>query len=85
MKLLEITVSGTDEALLKKVEQFAARLGLQVQFRRPEKPLPLSNKKKSEDKDSALEAINELTKLNAFKDIEDPARWERELRKDRSL
>ncbi|MCA1764057.1 MAG: hypothetical protein ABR574_01205 [Cryomorphaceae bacterium] len=81
MKTIVITVTGDDDTLLKKVKEFAARLGLQVQFRRSMNDWP--DNKKPEDRKEALEAMKSLAKLKPFGDIVDPVSWQKEQRKDR--
>jgi len=83
MKTIVITVTGDDDTVLKKVEKFAARLGLQVQFRRSTNEWP--DDKMQEDRNEALEAMKALAKLKPFQEIVDPVSWQKEHRKDRRL
>ena len=36
-------------------------------------------------KKKALDALENLSKIEAFKDIEDPVKWQKEQRKDRNI
>jgi hypothetical protein len=83
MKTIVITVTGDDDTLLRKVEEFAARLGLQVQFRRSTNNWP--DDKKPGDRNEALEAMKALAKLKPFREIVDPVSWQKEQRKGRRL
>lgn len=83
MKTLVITVTGDDDTLLKKVKEFAARLGLQVQFRYSTNDW--LDDKNPEDRKEALEAMKSLAKLKPFRDIADPVSWQKKQRKDRRL
>lgn len=75
---MEITISGEDKKLLKQVEELAKRLGLKV-FRKPVKPeINDANK-------VAIEALQQLSQMGAFKEIEDPAAWQKQIRKDRNM
>lgn len=73
---MEITISGEDKERLKQVEELAKDLGLKI-----------SKKQARQDKrkKKALEALKNLAKSGAFKDIDDPVAWQREQRKDRNI
>ncbi|MDT0648336.1 hypothetical protein RM545_16720 [Zunongwangia sp. F260] len=73
---MEITISGEDKKLLMQVEELARKLGLQISRKKM-----LQEKKKKK----ALEALEDLAKIGAFKDIDDPVAWQREQRKDRDI
>ena len=73
---MEITISGEDKERLRQVEELAKDLGLKIS-----KKQVLQDKKKRK----ALEALENLAKLGAFKDIDDPVAWQREQRKDRNI
>ncbi|WP_373055843.1 hypothetical protein [Zunongwangia sp. H14] len=73
---MQITISGEDKERLKQVEALAKQLGLKV-----------SKKQVLQDikKKKAMEALQGLAKMGAFKDIDDPVAWQREQRKDRNI
>ena len=73
---MQITISGKDKNLLKQVEDLAQRLGLEVSKKQ---------EMKTKKKQKALDALESLKNLNAFKDIDDPVTWQREQRKDRNI
>lgn len=73
---MEITISGEDKKLLMQVEELARKLGLKISRKKM-----LQDKKKKK----ALEALENLAKIGAFKDIDDPVAWQREQRKDRNI
>ena len=70
---MEITISGKDKKLLQQVEALAKRLGLKIS-----KAEVLEEKKNKK----AIEALESLAKIGAFKDIDDPVAWQKEQRKD---
>ena len=73
---MEITISGEDKERLKQVEDLAKRLGLKIS-----KKKVLQDKRKKK----AMEALEDLAKMGAFKGIDDPVAWQREQRKDRNI
>lgn len=73
---MEIIISGEDKDGLKQVEELAKRLGLKIS-----KKQVVQEKKKKK----AMEALEGLAKMGAFKDIDDPVAWQREQRKDRNI
>lgn len=68
---MQITISGKDKERLQQVEDLAKRLGLKISKKR------LLKEKK---KEVAIEALKELRKMGAFKDIKDPVAWQKEQR-----
>ena len=70
---MKITISGKDKERLQQVEKLAKQLGLQV-----DKKELLQEKKKKK----ALDALENLSKMGAFNDIEDPVKWQRDQRVD---
>lgn len=73
---MEITISGDDNKSLSQVKKLAEELGLKIS---EDKNLQSAKNKK------AVEALEGLSKINAFKDIDDPVEWQREVRKDRKI
>ena len=62
---MKITISGKNRESLKQVEKLAKQLDLEV-----DKKDLLQEKKKKK----ALDALENLSKIEAFKDIEDPVK-----------
>ena len=75
---MEITISGKDKKHLKQVEELAKELGLKI-FKKPVNP------KLNKDNKIAIEALQQLSKMGAFKEIEDPVAWQQQIRKDRNM
>lgn len=73
---MEITISGKDKKLLRQVEELAIRLGLSISK---------TEKVQENKKEKVLEALENLSRINAFADIDDPVAWQREQRKDRVI
>lgn len=73
---MEIIISGKDKEHLQQVEDLAKSLGLKIS-----KKHVLQEKKKKK----ALDALEKLAKIKAFKDIDDPVAWQKEQRKDRNI
>ncbi|MBZ9728749.1 hypothetical protein LB467_03545 [Salegentibacter sp. JZCK2] len=73
---MEITISGKDKERLQQVEELAKSLGLKIS-----KKQVLQEKKKKK----AIDALEKLAKMGAFKDIDDPVAWQKEQRKDRNI
>jgi hypothetical protein len=73
---MQIIISGEDKKRVKLVEKLAKELGLTIS---EQESLQSSKNKK------AIEALDGLSKINAFKNIEDPVAWQREIRKDRNI
>lgn len=77
---MEITISGTNRKHLKQVEELAERLGLYIQ-----KGTQIENTDCESKSEKAYEALEELAKMESFKEIDDPVAWQREIRKDRNI
>ncbi|MBY5958962.1 hypothetical protein KUV50_12495 [Membranicola marinus] len=75
---MEIKISGDDPKLLKQVEELAKNLGLKITKSDIDQEAIKNNK-------MALNALQNLAKSKAFKDIKDPVSWQREVRKDREI
>jgi hypothetical protein len=73
---MELIISGEDKERLNQIENLAKKLGLKISKRQVQQ-----DKKKKK----AMEALENLAKMGAFKDIDDPVAWQREQRKDRNL
>ncbi len=74
---MEITISGKNKKHLKQVEELAKQLDLKI-FKKPVNP------KVNKDNKTAIEALQQLSKMGAFKEIEDPVAWQQQIRKDRN-
>lgn len=74
---MEITISGEDKKLLKQIEELAKGLGLKI-FKKPK------DSKVNKDNKIVIEALLQLSKMSAFKEIEDPVAWQKQIRKDRN-
>ena len=72
---MKISISGRDKERLQQVEKLAKQLGLQVD----EKEWQQEKKKKK-----ALDALENLSKMGAFNDIDDPVKWQKDQRVDRN-
>ena len=78
---MEITISGKDKNLLKQVEAFAKRLGLNIN-----KPLEKEAAEKKPNGEELYKLMKEAaSRGDLFKSIPDPVAWQREQRKDRVL
>ncbi len=75
---MEIIISGEDKKLLKQVEELAKSLGLIISKN-------TTNRNAIENNKIALEALQKLSESGAFKDIEDPVAWQKQVRKDRKI
>lgn len=75
---MQLTIKGKDKSLLRRVEDLARQLGLQV-VKNDDHP---AFKTKTAN---AMKALKELRDMNAFKDIHDPVEWQREQRTDRDI
>ncbi len=73
---MQITISGKDKNRLQQVEDLAKRLGLKISK---------TQKLKAKKREKAIDALKDLRKINAFKDIKDPVAWQREQRQDRNI
>ncbi len=73
---MEFIISGKDKDRMQQVADLAKRLGLKIS-----KKQRLKEKKR----EKAIEALKDLRKINAFKDIEDPVAWQREQPQDRHI
>ena len=71
---MKITISGKNKKRLQQVEELAKSLGLDVDKKE------LLQEKKQE---KALDALEELRKIETFKNIEDPVKWQNAQRKNR--
>lgn len=76
---MELTIKGTDKKRLKKVRDFAEKLGLNTSSKANTNDEILRKQKR------AVEAMKKLAKIGSFKDIDDPVKWQREQRKDRDI
>ena len=73
---MQITISGKDKIRLQQVEDLAKRLGLTISKKQ---------QFKEKKREKAIEALKDLSKIDAFKDIKDPVAWQREQRQDRNI
>jgi|AntDeeMinimDraft_4_1070355.scaffolds.fasta_scaffold05336_5 hypothetical protein len=78
---MELTITGNDKKRLAKVKDFAEKLGLNISSTKNE----LHNEQNSQKQKKAAEAMEKLTGIGAFQDIDDPVAWQQELRKDRDI
>lgn len=60
------------------IDNSKLKLGQKIEIPQPKKP-------QKYDVEAVREAIRNLQKVGAYKDIKDPVAWQRELRKDRPL
>jgi hypothetical protein len=80
---MEIIISGEDKNLVKKVEDLARSLGLQIkrkikdENRGPEKTTP--------NGEALYSLMTEMAKSGGIKSIPEPLTWQKELRQDRTL
>ena len=78
---MEITISGQDKKRLKLIEKLAEELGLDISSQVIKEKDTLDKKRQKK----AIEAMEKLAEIGAFKDIIDPVAWQREQRKDRDI
>lgn len=78
---MEITISGQDKKRLKLIEKLAEELGLDISSKVIKEKDTLDKKRQKK----AIEAMEKLAEIGAFKDIVDPVAWQREQRKDRDI
>lgn len=76
---MEITISGNDRHRLEQVESLAKKLGLKISKK------PSSIKSKVKDNKGLMALMEDMASSGGIQSINDPAEWQRAVRKDRDL
>ncbi|NEN22780.1 hypothetical protein G3O08_04605 [Cryomorpha ignava] len=80
---MKITISGKDENSFKQVEDLGKKLGLRISKKEDKEDVRSKEEKVRSEK--LYQLMTEMAKSGGIKSIPDPAAWQREIRKDRTL
>lgn len=78
---MEIVISGKDKKRMKLIEEMAKELGLTI-TRTSNGSEEMSDKERSE---ALYQLMEEMANSGGIESIQDPVKWQREIRKDRPL
>lgn len=77
---MEILISGKDKKQLKKIEDMALKMGLNVERKKQE---PIGEK--FLDNSSLLKLMKDMAASGGIKSIKNPVEWQKSIRKDKPL
>ena len=82
---MKLTLETKNPKLLALLEQLAHQLGVKVSYGGTEAKMVPKEKSEKEKSKKLIQLMDNMLSKGGIKSISDPVKWQREIRKDRSL